>query len=213
MPVQILCWPPKESTPSRCSPCCSLARLPHSSTMALFWAVMKTATWVYSDTYRLFNWNPLLSDHSIKKCHFKKEKWKFLTPSFSACQLWLSHPIKGPHYGGKLDQYTSHDCFFFSFGWTDYTDMAAAYHQGKTKIGITSRSDVGLLQFKRTLETSWDIGSRMKTPYYPIWVTICNENFGVLFSSSRWGLSPKKRKKSFVKLQYNWIVYTLLFFI
>ena len=58
---------------------------------------------------------------------------------------------------------------------------------GDGKVGITGRNEIGLLiwQTNEYLTNKLGLGSRMKTPVLPIWVTCINDNWGVLFNPNR----------------------------
>lgn len=53
--------------------------------------------------------------------------------------------------------------------------------------GIQARSPIGLLLWMRTEDktAAYKLGSRLKTPVYPIWLIIASEQSGVLFSDDR----------------------------
>lgn len=53
--------------------------------------------------------------------------------------------------------------------------------------GIHARSPIGLLLWMRTEDktAAYKLGSRLKTPVYPIWLIIASEQSGVLFSDDR----------------------------
>jgi hypothetical protein len=53
--------------------------------------------------------------------------------------------------------------------------------------GIHVRSPIGLLIWMRTEEktAAYKLGSRLKTPIYPIWLIVASEQSGVLFSDDR----------------------------
>ncbi|XP_042221215.1 inactive ubiquitin carboxyl-terminal hydrolase MINDY-4B-like [Homarus americanus] len=56
----------------------------------------------------------------------------------------------------------------------------------KPKTGIVTRAELGLLAWKR--EEGCDqikIGSRMKTPTLPIWISRCNDSYGLLFNPNK----------------------------
>ncbi|KAK3850658.1 hypothetical protein Pcinc_042648 [Petrolisthes cinctipes] len=55
------------------------------------------------------------------------------------------------------------------------------------KTGILVRSEIGLLVWNRqeSDENRTKVGSRLKTPTLPIWVTRCNDSYGVLFNPNR----------------------------
>lgn len=60
-------------------------------------------------------------------------------------------------------------------------------NQQYERYGITARSDIGFLMWdkddSRTMR--YNIGSRIKTPAYPLWVIKCNEMMGVLFNPNK----------------------------
>ena len=61
------------------------------------------------------------------------------------------------------------------------------FDYGEGKVGITNRNDIGFLFWdtnpKKTQEAG--LGSRLKTPVLPIWVTCVNGNWGVLFNPNK----------------------------
>ena len=61
------------------------------------------------------------------------------------------------------------------------------FDYGEGKVGITNRNDIGFLFWdtnpKLTQEAG--LGSRLKTPVLPIWVTCVNGNWGVLFNPNK----------------------------
>ena len=54
-------------------------------------------------------------------------------------------------------------------------------------MGVLQRNEIGLLVWEKDEETTelLNLGSRMKTPVLPIWVTKINHNWGVLFNPNR----------------------------
>jgi hypothetical protein len=50
---------------------------------------------------------------------------------------------------------------------------------------VTGRSDIGFLIWDRDEEKTrkYNLGSRIKTPTYPMWVTKCNEQGSILRNS------------------------------
>ena len=58
---------------------------------------------------------------------------------------------------------------------------------GKDATGILERNDVGFLVWTNTREETEDLGlgSRLKTPVTPVWVTCVNGQWGVLFNPNR----------------------------
>ncbi|XP_057380338.1 inactive ubiquitin carboxyl-terminal hydrolase MINDY-4B-like [Daphnia carinata] len=73
-----------------------------------------------------------------------------------------------------------------------YLHNGTHYQEDKDKImipqhGIHARSPIGLLLWMRTEEktAAYKLGSRLKTPVYPIWLIIASEQSGVLFSDDR----------------------------
>merc|ERR1719328_542395 len=55
------------------------------------------------------------------------------------------------------------------------------------RVGCVNRNDIGFLLWDkdeaRTMK--WQLGSRLKTPTLPMWVTKVNGNYGVLFNPNR----------------------------
>ena len=53
--------------------------------------------------------------------------------------------------------------------------------------GIQGRTDIGFLIWEKDEErtASLKLGSRLKTPFLPIWVTRVNGNWGVLFNPNK----------------------------
>jgi hypothetical protein len=58
---------------------------------------------------------------------------------------------------------------------------------GENATGILKRNDIGFLVWQESkLETEeLSLGSRLKTPCTPIWVTCVNGQYGVLFNPNR----------------------------
>ena len=58
---------------------------------------------------------------------------------------------------------------------------------GEGKIGITGRNEFGFLYWDsdEVKMAAINLGSRYKTPILPIWVTLINDNWGVLFNPNR----------------------------
>ena len=52
------------------------------------------------------------------------------------------------------------------------------------KFGISDRNDIGFLAWYKNenLNKNLKVGSRLKTPSLPIWVTCVNDQWGVLFN-------------------------------
>ena len=64
---------------------------------------------------------------------------------------------------------------------------ATNFDYGEGKVGITGRNDIGFLFWMNTEEETMDfnLGSRLKTPVLPIWVTCINDDWGVLFNPNK----------------------------
>ncbi|XP_023337706.1 inactive ubiquitin carboxyl-terminal hydrolase MINDY-4B isoform X2 [Eurytemora carolleeae] len=58
---------------------------------------------------------------------------------------------------------------------------------GDGKVGISGRNDIGFLLWGNDEEHTmkYNLGSRLKTPVLPIWVTFCSGQWGVLFNPNR----------------------------
>ena len=67
------------------------------------------------------------------------------------------------------------------------TVIQKMFQYGDGKVGITSRNDIGFLFWDTDEGTTQEanVGSRLKTPVLPIWVTCINENWGVLFNPNK----------------------------
>ena len=54
-------------------------------------------------------------------------------------------------------------------------------------MGVLQRNEIGLLVWEKDEKTTelMNLGSRMKTPVLPIWVTRINQNWGVLFNPNK----------------------------
>jgi len=66
-------------------------------------------------------------------------------------------------------------------------DDATNFEFGDGKVGITTRNEIGFLFWEKSEEATQEmnLGSRLKTPVLPIWVTCINEDWGVLFNPNR----------------------------
>ena len=55
------------------------------------------------------------------------------------------------------------------------------------RVGVVGRNDIGMLLWEKNEELTekWNLGSRLKTPALPMWVTMVNGNYGVLFNPNR----------------------------
>ncbi len=54
-------------------------------------------------------------------------------------------------------------------------------------MGIETRNEMGFLLWDHTDEATaaYNLGSRLKTPVLPIWITHCNGRVGILFNPNR----------------------------
>ncbi|CAG0900413.1 unnamed protein product, partial [Cyprideis torosa] len=78
------------------------------------------------------------------------------------------------------------------------------YFFGQTQMGIPLRADIGFLYYKQGEEdNALEIGSRLKTPFHPIWVTYCNDSFGVLFSTTKDLVRDYHAERHFELQYYN----------
>ena len=55
------------------------------------------------------------------------------------------------------------------------------------QVGITGRNDIGFLLWDRDEKMTEEagLGSRLKTPVLPIWITCVNGSWGVLFNPNK----------------------------
>ena len=58
---------------------------------------------------------------------------------------------------------------------------------GDGKVGILNRNDIGFLVWDNNDDyiANLNLGSRLKTPILPIWVTCVRERWGVLFNPNK----------------------------
>lgn len=77
------------------------------------------------------------------------------------------------------------------------------FYQTITETGVLVRSSIGLLTWLGSDEKTeaLNIGSRLKTPLYPIWVTIVGDNAGLLFSEDRALLRDYRNEYRYSSLQ------------
>lgn len=76
---------------------------------------------------------------------------------------------------------------------TPYLHNGALYTEnedtgvGSEKIGVVGRNDIGMLLWEKdqSLTDKWNLGSRLKTPALPMWVTMVNGHYGVLFNPNK----------------------------
>ena len=99
---------------------------------------------------------------------------KFFPPSATPllAQTYLFHPSHSPH---TPLTYPRHP-FPLS--------QPLPLPQAKPRTGLISRGEVGLLRWTREA-ASEGVGSRLKTPHLPVWVTWANQAFGVLFNPNK----------------------------
>jgi hypothetical protein len=59
--------------------------------------------------------------------------------------------------------------------------------KGEDRTGVINRNDIGFLIYdKDDLKTAQhNLGSRLKTPLLPIWISRCNDQMGILFNPNR----------------------------
>ncbi|XP_053634002.2 inactive ubiquitin carboxyl-terminal hydrolase MINDY-4B-like [Cherax quadricarinatus] len=56
----------------------------------------------------------------------------------------------------------------------------------KARTGIVTRAEVGLLVWSREEDSGRSsVGSRLKTPSFPVWVTRCKDMYGILFNPNK----------------------------
>ena len=55
------------------------------------------------------------------------------------------------------------------------------------RTGVILRNDIGLLLWDKDMSRTarWQLGSKLKTPTLPMWVTRVNGQYGVLFNPNR----------------------------
>jgi len=69
----------------------------------------------------------------------------------------------------------------------DESDTEGGYIFTEGKQGVMARNDLGFILWKNNEEKTmnYNLGSRLKTPVLPIWVTCINNEWGVLFNPNR----------------------------
>ncbi|XP_076323713.1 inactive ubiquitin carboxyl-terminal hydrolase MINDY-4B-like [Tachypleus tridentatus] len=73
----------------------------------------------------------------------------------------------------------------------------------KEQVGLMSRGEIGLLKHNRNDERSKELGSRLKTPSFPIWVTCADNHYGVLFNPRRDLIRDHRAEHRFDLHYYN----------
>ena len=76
------------------------------------------------------------------------------------------------------------------------------------RVGVRGRVDIGLLIWERNKESTqcWNLGPSLKTPLLPIWMTLVNGNWGVLFNSSRELMKSHSAENRFELYYYNGVI-------
>ena len=71
--------------------------------------------------------------------------------------------------------------------YTILTCSVSSLKGGEERRGMEVRNEIGFLLWETDEETTADfnLGSRLKTPILPIWITLCNGMFGVLFNPNK----------------------------
>ena len=73
---------------------------------------------------------------------------------------------------------------------------------------MRGRVDIGLLIWERNKELTKcrNLGPSLKTPLLPIWMTLVNGNWGVLFNSSRELMKSHSAENRFELYYYNGVI-------
>ena len=68
-----------------------------------------------------------------------------------------------------------------------YKILFKLFKYGDGLVGIQGRTDIGFLIWEKDedITASLNLGSRLKTPFLPIWLTRVNGNWGVLFNPNK----------------------------
>ena len=92
----------------------------------------------------------------------------------------------GTEYRPK-DDHTVSLFYFFSIILTSIVYSSLFISKTVEATGVTIRSPIGLLIWMRTEEktATYSLGSRLKTPVFPVWLVVASEQCGVLFSDDR----------------------------
>lgn len=77
--------------------------------------------------------------------------------------------------------------------------------------GIQVRSPIGLLVWMRTEEktANYNLGSRLKTPLYPIWLVVSTDQSGVLFSDDRNLLRDYRSEIRFSEIKFVFSLFNM----
>jgi hypothetical protein len=112
-------------------------------------------------------------------------------------------------------------CYMFKeFCYHSQCSISFNNFQAQNRVGIEQRCDLGFLLWdKNSSRTSaFNIGSRLKTPVLPLWVTRCNDVIGILFNPNKELLRSHNAEKRFlifsshiVKQRYTSAVVQILY--
>ncbi|XP_071744009.1 inactive ubiquitin carboxyl-terminal hydrolase MINDY-4B isoform X4 [Lepeophtheirus salmonis] len=87
---------------------------------------------------------------------------------------------------------------------TDDGDDADPEFSNIEKMGVMNRSELGFLlwEFNEDKTALFNVGSRLKTPIYPIWITCCNQQYGILFNPNKELMKSYQAERRFQLFYY-----------
>ena len=73
------------------------------------------------------------------------------------------------------------------------------------RVGVEGRNEIGMLLFEKDDYSTekWNLGSRLKTPALPMWVTMVNGTYGVLFNPNKELMRSYHAENRFQLYQYS----------
>ena len=86
--------------------------------------------------------------------------------------------------------------------------------QVKERTGCVNRNDIGFLLWEKDESRTmrWQLGSRLKTPTLPMWVTKVNGSYGVLFNPNRELMRSYHAENRFgTILEHIWNLFGIIF--
>lgn len=133
--------------------------------------------------------------------------------NFSLISLLLTgraspHLHNGTQYRSKDDHTVS--SLYFSLHLNCF--LIVVFSKTVEATGVTIRSPIGLLIWMRTEEktANYSLGSRLKTPVFPVWLVVASEQCGVLFSDDRELLRDYRSEIRFLYNSYQYIFFVNL---
>ncbi len=139
---------------------------------------------------------------SVKKFHSENSysilysKTKLIPQSFTQVMLNLQSfsRIKWTFFEWLMFCYK-----FKQFYYNSKCSVSYKNFQLQNRVGIEQRCDLGFLLWDKNASrtSAFNIGSRLKTPVLPLWVTRCNDVIGILFNPNKELLRSHNAEKRF----------------